>query len=488
MRIAVLTSYTMRGMADANHEWCFCEYTWENDLFDESSELYAFKPEVVLVAMDSDHFELIFKHLPKIAESFPDSQVFVHSYFRHQERPLSFLPDHKIEECGLMSSLYHRAKTIPNVEVIDVQDVIRRLGCSAFEPKYYYLGKLCFTQTALDALREQLCQAIDLKFGKRKKCLVLDLDNTLWGGLLGDGVENLVLADDGAGKAFYDFQKVILALSESGIILAICSKNDEEQALEAIENHPYMLLRKKDFAAWRINWREKHQNIAEIAQELNIGLDSLVFLDDSDFERDSVRSVCTQVEVPNFPKDPSEYANFLCNLRLFDTFDLTEEDKRRNEMYVQERSRNAEKEAAGSYKEFLEGLDIKVHIQRSDRMVINRISQLTQRTNQFNFTGKKYAVNELNEADHVLCVHYADRVGDQGVIGAAVIHEGRLDCFVMSCRILGRGVEDLFYNKICEAYDPEIVFNTTDRNKAAQDFLSRDKENPEWIQISYSDL
>lgn len=489
MRVAVLSTYTIDGIKKYHHEWYISKYSeWEKQLLEPQSDLVKFDPEVILLSSDYDGFDLVFHHMDSMSKKFPNSQIFIHSPYKIEPRLFSLLTDEKLESITHLSSFYYRVRNCSNVDVLNVQDAISHLGSNAFDPRYFYLAKMYYTQDALDALADQLQTAINIRFGKRKKCLVLDLDNTLWGGLVADGIENLKLSDDGVGKAFYDFQKHIKQLAESGVILAICSKNDEEQAFEVIEKHPYMLLRKEDFAAWRINWQDKHQNITEIANELNIGRDSLVFIDDSEFEINSVKAVCPYVECVLLPDDPAYYVQKLCSLPFFEAFELTDEDKQRNEMYVQERSRNEERESFEDYRAFLDELGIDVVIYGMDRMNINRISQLTERTNQFNFTGRKFTVKELEEKDSVYCISYCDRFGNQGIIGAAVVHGGVLENFVMSCRVLGRGVEDLFYSMICDKLNPEIEFIETKKNKAAQDFIVRERERPEWITIISSEL
>ena len=488
MRVAVLSSFTIDGIKKYDHEWYISKYTsWMEDVLNKDSKLQKFNPEVILLSMDEENFDLIFRYINSISEHFPNSQIFVHN-LSHRKGLFKFLVEENLEHLTQRASLYHRTQELDNTDVLDVQDVVNKLGEEAFDPRYFYLAKMYYSQKALDMLADQLETAINIKFGKRKKCLVLDLDNTLWGGLLADGVDNLKLADDGYGKAFFDFQSKILELSQSGVILAICSKNDEEQALDVINNHPYMVLREENFAAWRINWQEKHQNIIELAEELNIRRDSFVFLDDSNFEIESVQAVCPEVTCVLLPDDPAYYTRTLCDLPYFDIFELTDEDRNRNNMYVQERSRADIKNQSDSYDDFLKQLNIQVIIAKGDRMTLNRISQLTQRTNQFNFTGEQFSVKELQEKDHVFCIVYKDRIGTQGIIGAAIIHKGVMENFVMSCRVLGRGVEELFYMEICDNLNPEVKIIDTGKNKAAQNFIEKDKEYPKWITKQSSEL
>ena len=489
MKIAVLSSYTIDSITydKPSHEWYVSKYAqWQEDILNNNSALYKFNPDVVLVSLDAENFNWLFDNLNILADNF--SCVFIHSFFCNHLNPLRFLPNQKQEDCYRKLDLYSLTSNFSNVEILDIDDIISECGSNTFDARYYYLAKMPFSNIAMQIMRNQLETAIQVKFGKRKKCLVLDLDDTLWGGILGDGVENLILADDGIGKAYFDFQKAILQLSKTGIILAICSKNDEKTALHAINNHPYMVLREKDIAAWKINWMPKYENIQQIANQLNIGIDSFVFLDDSQVERESIKSLLPEVLVPDFPSNSAEYVDFLCKLTCFETFNLTQEDQSRNGMYVQERHRNMQKSSM-SYSDFLKDLQIKVRIHKMNDMNINRISQLTERTNQFTFSGKKYSVENLKQIDKdVYCISYTDRIGEQGIIGAAIVDENELDSFLMSCRILGRGVEDLFYFLICDKYNPsKISLEETGRNKAAQDFFPN-KETSIWIEIESSEL
>jgi len=490
MKIAILSSYTIDPITydQPHHEWYVSKYTqWQEDVFDKNSTLYQFAPDVILVSLDAENFDWLLHNLNVLADNF--SCVFVHSFFRSYLSPLKFLPKQKLEDCQRKLDLYSLTSKFSNVNVLDIDEIISECGADTFDSRYYYLAKMPFSDKAMVSVKNQLENAIQAKLGVRKKCLILDLDNTLWGGLLGDGVENLILADDGFGKAYFDFQKAILELSQSGIILALCSKNDETTALHAINNHPYMVLREKNIAAWKINWMPKYENIQQISEQLNIGIDSFVFLDDSPVERESIRSLLPEVFVPDLPSDAAAYTNFLCNLSCFETFSLTQEDQSRNIMYVQERHRNKQKSLL-SYDDFLQDLEIKVSIHKLNDMNINRISQLTQRTNQFTISGKKYSVENLKQIDKdVYCISYTDRMGDQGVVGVAIVDETELDSFLMSCRILGRGVEHLFYFLICDKYNPrKVSLVETGRNKAAQDFFTKKKEIPIWIEIEFSEL
>ena len=290
--------------------------------------------------------------------------------------------------------------------------------------------------------------------GKAKKCLILDCDNTLWGGIIGeDGIAKIAIGKTYPGISYRDFQESILNLHNRGVILTICSKNNDNDVLEVLEEHPDMVLRKEHFSVMKINWEDKATNIRAIAQELNIGLDSMVFVDDSDFEVNLVRQRIPEVTTIQLPKDPTAYRDWLDSFGKFDSLSYSKEDGNRNRMYQQEVGRKQIKaqfseETLDDYYKYLE---MEVTISAADKFSIPRVSQLTHRTNQFNLTTRRYSEAEIKELcesgnSDVLQVRLKDRFGDDGIVGAAVLRysndECHIDIFLLSCRILGRGVED----------------------------------------------
>jgi FkbH-like protein len=289
--------------------------------------------------------------------------------------------------------------------------------------------------------------------GLAKKLVVVDLDDTLWGGVVGDvGWENLVLGGhDACGEAFVAFQKGLVALTRRGVAVAVVSKNDEATALEAMRSHPEMIVKPEMLAAHRINWRDKAQNIAEIAAELNLGLQSVVFIDDNPVERGRVGEALPEVLVPDWPRDPTHYPRALEALRCFDTPHVSKEDLARNAMYATERQRSALKNVATSIDEWLASLGLVVRFERIGKANIARAVQLLNKTNQMNLRTRRLSESELlawedDPAHEAWAVHVADRFGDAGLTGFFALScdgdKAKLEDWLLSCRVMGRRVED----------------------------------------------
>ena len=294
----------------------------------------------------------------------------------------------------------------------------------------------------------------------RKKCLILDLDNTLWGGVLGeDGIDGIKLGGDYPGKAYTLWQEALLQLSRAGVILAVCSKNNEGDVLEAWEKNPFMVLKHEHFSAVRINWNDKATNISELADELNIGLDSMVFLDDNPSEREWVKSQLPQVEVPVFPDKPYRLMLFYKELveRYFRIYNVTSEDLSKTEQYRANALRRAEQSRFADLDEYLYSLDIQIDVLPADEHNLPRIAQMTQKTNQFNLTTRRYTQAEvqqrLDQGWLVYCMRVSDRFGDSGITGTVFLEPVgetgvNIDTLLLSCRILGKGIEEAFVKTV----------------------------------------
>lgn len=343
-----------------------------------------------------------------------------------------------------------------------------------------------------------------------KKCIVLDLDDTLWGGVAGeDGIEGVALSLEEPGASFISFQQALRDLHDRGILLAINSKNNPEDALAVIRSHPNMILKEPHFAAMRMNWNDKADNIRELAEELNIGLNSMVFLDDNPLQRELVRTALPEVEVPEMPQDPREYTRMLLSLPYFGSGALTDEDKMRGNMYVTERLRRESEKRFESREEFLESLNLHTEVKQNDTAAISRISQLTEKTNQFNTNKVPLSVEEVEELmqhqeSAVFHARAIDRFGDHGIIAVAIIQKEealwRVQTLLMSCRVFERGIEQAFVYAIAEAAKKEGVaelvfdFVPTDKNDPAKAFLETYTNNgtlsvkkttlPRWITLA----
>jgi len=298
--------------------------------------------------------------------------------------------------------------------------------------------------------------------GRSYKCLVLDLDNTLWGGVIGDdGLEGIVLGQGSPlGEAYTAFQDYARELSRRGVILAVCSKNDEANALEPFDKHPDMVLKRGDIACFVANWQNKADNIRAIAQALNIGIDSLVFIDDNPFERDLVRQELPMVAVPEVSDDPVFYPVAIADAGYFEALAITEEDRERTAQYQGNKAREALKASVTDLPAYLRGLEMTLISKRFDRIGLQRIVQLINKSNQFNLTTRRYTEAEVaavmtDPAAFGLQLRLTDRFGDNGVIAIII---GRLrpdgdlyiDTWLMSCRVLGRQVEATTLNLICQ--------------------------------------
>ena len=322
-----------------------------------------------------------------------------------------------------------------------------------------------------------------------KKCIVLDLDNTLWGGVIGeDGVKNIQLSLEESGAPFLAFQQALRDLYDRGVLLAINSHNNEADAMEAIRTHPNMILKENHFAAKRLGWGDKVEAMRELSKELNIGLDSMVFLDDSPLQREAVKSALPEVAVPQMPEDPREYTRMLLSLPYFSSNTLTDEDLMRGNMYVTERLRRESEKRFENREAFLESLGLQLNIAKNDTSALARLSQLTEKTNQFNTNKIPQTESEMRElmesSDHeVFHAHAVDRFGDHGIIALAIVDRGNevwtIRTMLMSCRVFERGLEDALLSAIADeakaegAKDLRLQVTPTDKNEPARIFAEK---------------
>lgn len=345
-----------------------------------------------------------------------------------------------------------------NVFVCDISSIQNRLGRNqTFDPQLYVRTEVVPNLDALPYVAQSVLDIVASNLGKFKKCLILDLDNTLWGGIIGDdGLEKIQLGDLGIGKAFSDVQRWALSLKERGIILAICSKNTEHIAKEPFIKHPDMLLGLDDISVFVANWENKADNIRYIQKVLNIGFDSMVFLDDSPFERNLVRQELPEVSVPELPEDPSAYLSHLQKYNLFETSSYSAFDQDRTVNYQHESKRVESQQHYSSIDAFLKDLGMLATTNSFDDFHTDRIAQLIQRSNQFNLRTKRYSKDEvnmiMNAEDHLtLYTCLEDKFGDSGLISVNILKEIDaqnifIDTWIMSCRVLKRDVEKFVLN------------------------------------------
>lgn len=340
-----------------------------------------------------------------------------------------------------------------NVRIFPYRQIIEGLGVNtSFSLKTWYLGKILHTAEAQKQIGEEIRRRVELEYRVSKKVLVLDLDNTLWGGLAGENDHTPIqLSDDHEGLAYKNHQRAIRLIQESGALLAIVSKNNEEDAMEIIRSHPHMVLGEKDFAAKRINWNPKHENILELAKELNLGTDSFVFWDDNPQERELVRQMLPEVAVPDFPEKCEELAAFMCRIyqQYFEKSVVTAEDKDKTRQYEENARRTNLEKTAGSFAEYLKQLQIVVK-RLEPGPNINRLHQLVNKTNQFNLTTRRYEMAQMQDivedsAKIVYLYKVRDYFGDYGIVAAIIVDMTgdvpEVEEFAMSCRIMGKNVE-----------------------------------------------
>ena len=381
---------------------------------------------------------------------------------------------------------------MPNVFMLPAEQWIRHGGPQASIPKLWFAGKIPFKNAVFQSAASDLVAALNGLAGRSRKLVIVDLDNTLWGGVVGEtGWRGLRLGGhDHVGEAFVEFQRSLKALTNRGVQLGIVSKNDEQVALEAIDCHPEMQLKRGDFAGWRIDWSDKVRNIEELAAELRLGIDSIVFIDDNPAERGRVREALgDRVLVPEWPADPADYSATLMALRCFDAPAISAEDRGRVRMYADERERRIAINESGSLEDWLKTLQIEVQVERLALTNIERASQLLNKTNQMNLSTRRLSEGGLMnwaEAENrmVWTFRVSDRYGDSGLTGIISIETEddttRIVDFLMSCRTMGRSVEEAMVSTaveyVCNQTLPRRIIATfvpTDRNRPCLDFWRR---------------
>jgi FkbH-like protein len=385
--------------------------------------------------------------------------------------------------------LMERLSSSSQMFVLDASRWVEAAGRPITATRAWYMGKVVFQGATLAEAARDIKAAARGLAGQARKLLVLDLDDTRWGGIVGDaGWENLRLGGhDPEGEAFVDFQRLIRQITKRGIVLGIVSKNTESVALQAINSHPEMVLKQNDFVGWRINWSDKAKNIADLAADLNLGLQSVVFIDDNPVERARVRETLPEVLVPEWPEDKLLYPSAFLSLRCFDTPVISKEDAERTALYAAEKSREASLADVGSIDEWLMSLDIRVTAEPLSAANLPRTTQLLNKTNQMNLTTRRQTEAELtawvnSSARALWAISVSDRFGDAGLTGILSVEANDAGCqivdFVLSCRVMGRKVEESLLalavqwanerglGKLTAAVKP------TAKNKPCQDFFA----------------
>jgi FkbH-like protein len=474
-----------RGLWVSTYETQFGQYLQE--LLDPGSGLHHFRPDTVLFAPDAHHLTLGVHAGLSAADAARDlaaaSAQRVHcwslaraAFGCHviQQTAINTAPcvlgnnEHRLpgSRHRFLGELNRELRLLADRERVDVLDIDAKAaehGAAAWhDPALWHRAKQDVTPAAAPFYGDLVGRLLGARRGRSAKCLVLDLDNTLWGGVVGDdGIAGIVLGQGSAlGEGYVALQTYARELARRGIILAVCSKNDEANALEPFESHPEMVLRRGDIAAFCANWRDKPANLRAIAQQLNIGLDSLVFLDDNPFERNLVRETLPMVAVPEVPSEPALIPGLLADAGYFEGLAVSDEDRQRAHHYQGNAAREALKSVSTDLESYLAALEMRLVWRRFDRLGLQRIVQLINKTNQFNLTARRYSeadvLDIMQDPRAVgLQLRLFDRFGDNGIIEIVigrVEHETDflIDTWLMSCRVLGRRVEAATLNLIAD--------------------------------------
>ncbi len=375
-----------------------------------------------------------------------------------------------------------------NVYIFDLADTISEIGRKQFySNKMWYMSNMPYSRDGLSAVAAEIDRALGSVFRTRKKIIALDLDNTLWGGIIGeDGVAGIELSDHKEGQRYYDFQRQLLEMKNRGIVLAVNSKNNPEDAKAAIQGHPAMLLQEDDFVSRKINWDNKAINLKAMESELNLTENSFIFIDDNPVERETVKGECPEILVPDFPEDTAELLAFAEDI-WFDycrPLRVLGEDLQKTQMYRDEAKRKQEMSESLNLDDYIRKLEMTVDIHRMREAELERVVQLINKTNQFNVTTKRYTQAEVEEIaadpDNAIYVVYSsDKYGDHGLISVIILvseqQDMRIDTFLMSCRVMGRNLEDVILNEIAAKYGGKLSgeFIPTAKNAPVKELYDR---------------
>ena len=528
IRIGILSSFTINGLketiqvksADKNivcttYVGAYNQYNQE--ILNVESNLYKFSPDITFLIIDTQNIlgdffyypydvsilerknfvEKKLKELQTLIDIFTSntkSKLIIANFNIPTYSPYGIFETkteygfHQMVE-DLNRKLSNNVAKSNSVYVYDFNRFILKYGeNNIFDSKQFFFGDMKIALDYIPHLANDLMSYVTAHLGLSKKCIVLDLDNTLWGGVIGeDGFNGIMLGPEPPGNTYVEFQRVLLSLFQRGIILAINSKNNKDDVLKVIEEHPYMILKKEHFASMRINWNDKVSNIKEIANELNISADSMVFFDDDPVNREFMKLNMPQILTVDLPLDSSQYVQTIKQMNEFDVLNITAEDITRGKMYVEQEKRNNLEQATPNLESFLKNLELKILIKNSNEFTIPRISQLTLKTNQFNLTTKRYQESDIkkisdNDKYIIGCVQVEDKFGDNGITGVFIVNktnsqEWFIDTFLLSCRVMGREVEKAILGHIINRAKEDNVeliktqFLSSQKNKPIENFL-----------------
>lgn len=497
-RVAFLASFTVEPLVDyvmvtaAQSNLLVEPYIagfsqFNQEILNPDSGLYRLSPDitVLMVQLDAivpikpgdpppaDAAKHCVEQLTALAESFKNNcggHLIVANFIEASGWPLHILADDITQAARQVNRQLNDAfANDSRVSVFDIDGLASYCGYSdATSSEMMHMAKIPYSEQFLSLLAAKLNSYFKAHYGLTKKALVLDCDNTLWGGIIGeDGIDGIKLGPDWPGSEYLDLQRAILELYNQGVILAVNSKNNHADVINVLREHRHMLLREEHFASIKCNWQPKPENMRQLAKEINIGIDSLVFIDDNPAEREMMRQMLPQVSTIEMPDNPSLFAQTLRSTSYFAQAFLTDEDRKRGQIYAAQRQRNEFQETTVSLDNFLRGLEMVIDIRPAEKTDIKRIAQMTQRTNQFNLTTRRY--NEANitamidsgsgsgsssgsDSWHILVLALRDKFGDNGIVGLAMTKckktRWQIDNFLMSCRVIGRQVEDALLDRV----------------------------------------
>lgn len=381
-----------------------------------------------------------------------------------------------------------KAESQNNVYILDLADVIADYGRKqVYSNKMWYMSSMPYSRDGLSIVTAEINRVLDSTFTARKKIITLDLDNTLWGGVVGeDGVEGIELSDHKEGQRYYDFQRQLLEMKNRGVVLGVVSKNNEDDAEKAIQNHPAMLLRDDDFVSRKINWENKAVNLKSMETELNLTEGGFVFIDDNPVERETIKGECPEMLVPDFPADSTELLSFAEDV-WFDycrPLRVLGEDVNKTKMYQNEAKRKHEQETSLNLDDYIKKLEMVADIHRMRDAERERVVQLIGKTNQFNLTTKRYTASEIDEIENdetnaIYVVNSSDKYGDNGLISVVILKENAeqvmIDTFLMSCRVMGRKLENVIINELASKYNKKLIgeYIPTAKNAPVKDLYDR---------------
>ena len=541
IRIALLSSFTINGFEEtirvklSDHSINCATYVgpynqYPQEILTTDGQLYTFKPNLTFLFLDSREIFGKFFYFPYsinnderknlVNEKIKELSNLIHKFSNNTDSKLivtnlqipSFTPyglfetksdygfHQMIRDFNEQLSLYFINDD--SVYIFDFDRFVTKYGeQNIFDHKQFLFGDIKVALDYIPLLVDEFLAYVFATLGLSKRCIVLDLDNTLWGGVIGeDGFSGIKLGSDPQGKAYVEFQKFLKSMNQRGILLAINSKNNPEDALKVIHEHPDMVLREENFSCMKINWNDKVSNMIEISNELNFGLENFVFFDDDPVNQEFVRTNLPQVSTIELPKDPSQFAMILQNLKFFDVFRITNEDSKRNQMYLEQKERKEFEKTVTNIDDFLKQLELHVSIKQATKFTIPRISQLTMKTNQFNLTTKRYHEEDIKKFSEdpnffLGCAQVIDKFGDNGISSVFIVNKQNpkvwiLDTFLLSCRVMGREIEKAILHYIVSKAKEKGVeairanYIPTQKNKPIETLLPNcgfEQDGDSWI-------